>query len=204
MVNKIYHRDNLLCSDLDLIYRMDGFKHLSREYGFIATTSFTFKNDIIHYNQQKIVSKPFPLEWCKHHFTSLIKTLEIFEHHELAHGDIVKRNVIFDGEQLYLIDFEPCLKQIKNGVNNLMYTPPYIATEDYLNGILTSKTDKIGFFFLILRLRKVLTPKMISKMFYFHMIQNQSILPMPETILFEQRYDEIFKLATNIQSIDWI
>ena len=64
--------------------------------------------------------------------------------HELnhVHGDILMKNVIFNGKELVLIDFEPSLK-IKNTSNKevLKVTYPWIHIDDLKLGNITTKTD---------------------------------------------------------------
>jgi hypothetical protein len=65
----------------------------------------------------------------------------IFDMHQLGyvHGDILKKNIVYDGTRLRLIDHELVLFH----KNHLRATYPWIASEDYIAKQLTSKTDLI-------------------------------------------------------------
>lgn len=204
VIKKIYHRETLICSENDLLERMNLFQKFSIDHEFIPQTSFQYCENFIYYTQQKITAKPYPKNWNESHFRNLIKTLYLFNDYGLVHGDVVKRNVIFDGNDLVLIDFEPSLKQIKNRCQQLLFTPPFIAIEDSIDKILTYRTDKIGFFFLVLRLRKVLTPLILKKMFDLRMKQGKSIIPVTELEFYKFSYEELLLKGFQTNSIDWI
>ena len=65
----------------------------------------------------------------------------------LVHGDINYSNVIFNGDLLMLIDFEPCFKQFKNQKRILASGLSFRSKNDYNNKSITSETDKIAFYF---------------------------------------------------------
>ena len=63
-----------------------------------------------------------------------------------VHGDISRKNILVNKNELHLIDFEPFLvTQDKRG--NLLYraTQPYFSDEDKAEETLTVQTDWIGF-----------------------------------------------------------
>lgn len=65
----------------------------------------------------------------------------IFDMHDhgYVHGDILKKNIVYDGTRLRLIDHELVLFH----KNQLRATYPWIAPEDFIAKQLTSKTDLI-------------------------------------------------------------
>lgn len=62
-----------------------------------------------------------------------------------VHGDINRKNIIYSENKLWLIDIEPSLKQIKNGLKKWMVTSPYAAHEDLKNNNITEATDIYAF-----------------------------------------------------------
>ena len=97
--------------------------------------------------------KLHPKTWPEKSSDKLIKILLKFAEEldnissAIVHGDITKKNLILDSNKLYLIDWEPCLKQIRRGYSTLLYTEPYRSLNDIKNNILSYETDKIAFFF---------------------------------------------------------
>ena len=65
----------------------------------------------------------------------------------IPHGDIVKKNVLWDGSNFILVDWEPLLEY--GAESNLFFksTKPYISRCDVKNSKITSNTDKIAFFY---------------------------------------------------------
>ena len=66
--------------------------------------------------------------------------------HELnhVHGDILMKNLIFNGKELVLIDFEPSLKIINESHDELTkITYPWIEISDASMGVVTTKTDNL-------------------------------------------------------------
>jgi len=65
----------------------------------------------------------------------------------IPHGDILKRNAIWNGTNFVLIDWEPLLEY---GIPpNILFksTKPYIASTDLANSKISISTDKIAFFY---------------------------------------------------------
>ena len=65
----------------------------------------------------------------------------------LVHGDLNHSNIIFDGNLLRLIDFEPSFKQVKNQRRILASGLSFRSKNDYQKNVITAETDKIGFYF---------------------------------------------------------
>ena len=62
-----------------------------------------------------------------------------------VHGDINRKNIIYAENKLWLIDIEPSLKQIKNGLKKWMVTSPYASPTDLRNKKITEATDIYAF-----------------------------------------------------------
>lgn len=73
---------------------------------------------------------------------------------KFIHGDLNKKNIIYTNNGFKIIDFEPSLHQIKNGMKQLMITMPYIIKSDLDNQKLTILTDKISFIYFLLRITR--------------------------------------------------
>lgn len=89
----------------------------------------------------------FSLERKKNAVTNLANDLDEMLNLGLVHGDLNYSNVIFDGNLLRIIDFEPSFKQVKNQRKILASGLSFRSKNDYHNNSITSETDKIGFYF---------------------------------------------------------
>jgi hypothetical protein len=65
----------------------------------------------------------------------------------IPHGDILKRNVIWDGKNFVLIDWEPLLEYVVPPNIFFKSTKPYISSADLEKSKVTINTDKIAFFY---------------------------------------------------------
>lgn len=167
---------------------------MSKKFSFIPDTYFKVKKHEIIMIQSKIKSdKLNKLEKIK-----LLKkfaiNLDKLSQHNLIHGDINFKNIIFNKKKIYLIDWEPILiKKLKKKFY-YKFTFPYYSTEDIKHKRLTSKTDRIGFYFLCQRLfvRKV-------NQFNFTNLINDKWLEdytkISNQIFFKLKFIDIFKLT---------
>jgi hypothetical protein len=76
----------------------------------------------------------------------LIKSMDRIIGFEMPHGDINRKNIVFDGKNFSLIDLEPVLEF--NDENNRTYfrsTPPYIHPIDIESRRISVLTDLLGF-----------------------------------------------------------
>lgn len=81
----------------------------------------------------------------KSFLTDLANDIEKIHEKGLIHGDIHPKNIIFTGDQFFLVDFEPIAEIKKNSIHYYCSTPPWIAHEDLKNKKLSALTDRIGF-----------------------------------------------------------
>ena len=63
---------------------------------------------------------------------------------KLVHGDICPKNLIISGDNLYILDWEPCLRQVRAGGIRFVVTPPCFHPCDRLSGSITVLTDLMG------------------------------------------------------------
>ena len=75
----------------------------------------------------------------------LANQLEYLNSLDLPHGDILSRNVIWDGFRFILIDWEPLLEYVHAPNIFFKASMPYISQLDRKNLKITANTDKIAF-----------------------------------------------------------
>jgi len=161
----------------------------------VPKTHISFDATEIQYRQARLRKIPHTF-FAKDldSFMSLVETLNIFKEFGFIHGDLNKKNIINTPSGFYIVDFEPSLKQKRNGRNSLIATLPYIASDDLELRQLTYKTDKLGFYFFILRVNRWISSKIISGLVNGEFeIENQ--LPIAESELVNSSYLEILNLA---------
>ena len=109
--------------------------------------SFYERGDYIELETEYIENKPWS---AGIHLLEPLTTLA----HELnqinvliPHGDIVKKNVLWNGSNFVLVDWEPLLEYGAAPAIFFKSTKPYISRLDVKNSKITSNTDKIAFFY---------------------------------------------------------
>ena len=154
---KKYKLSNLLDSE-ELIKKrvaqINNFNYL--KYKALSPTTIEIVGDRLFYTQEfyQIIKKNnFEMK----DFFDLCEALDYFNSINFIHGDINHKNVIYTPKGFKIIDYEPSLKQIKRKTKKLMVTLPYICKTELKTGNITSLTDKIGFFYLVLRLKGVIS-----------------------------------------------
>ncbi len=96
-----------------------------------------------------------------------------------------------------LIDYEPSLKQVKNNIKQFMVTQPYISKLDLQEDKITIRTDKLGFFYFILRVIDVFTPGDIVKL--SKTLDHKKFLKFDESFLEGYSYRELLDKAYVIE-----
>jgi len=152
--------------------------------------------------------KLHPKTWPEKSSDKLIKILLKFAEEldnissAIVHGDITKKNLILDSNKLYLIDWEPCLKQIRRGYSTLLYTEPYLSLNDIKNNILSYETDKIAFFFSCLYILYRRRPLgVIREIVLARKKQAICITPIHENTFVLLNFQELVNLA--IENKNW-
>ena len=95
----------------------------------------------------------------KEDLLDLVKALNYFKMIGFVHADINRKNIIYTEDGFKIIDYEPSLTQIKNKKKQLLITIPYVQRMELDNETVTEITDKIGFFYFILRINNGITTK---------------------------------------------
>lgn len=98
------------------------------------------KNEMIQFSEV-ISRKPINAQnpKLKVLWSDFIYQIGLMHQHKYVHGDILPKNIVFDGEQFRLIDHE---LRLING-RKLMVTFPWIDPEDFFLRIVTKRTDNI-------------------------------------------------------------
>jgi hypothetical protein len=109
--------------------------------------SFYESGDYIEVETEYIENRP--LSAGRH----LLEQLTVLAHElnqinaSIPHGDIVQRNVLYNGSDFVLVDWEPLLEYGAPPATFFKSTKPYISKLDVKNSKITSNTDKIAFFY---------------------------------------------------------
>lgn len=154
---KTYKKDNLLGSKKDIKTRISLINNFDyKNYSSLVKTEI-FDNADNYIYKQKYLSVKKTSIIKKEDFLELIRTLKYFELINFIHADLNKKNIVYTQNGFKIIDYEPTLLQIKNNQQQLMITIPYVLKSDLENKIITTSTDKIGFFYFILRINGFFT-----------------------------------------------
>ena len=148
-IYKIYKKFNLL-DDLKVIEkRLSQIVKLSSSMDFIPQTNYFYEEDLLVMKQKCLINKKRLKEIDPSEKIKLIKkfaqSLDKLYEEEFVHGDINRKNIIYSENNLFLIDFEPSLLQIKDQTKQWMSTRPYRHHADIQNNNITAKSDFLGF-----------------------------------------------------------
>ena len=149
-ISKRYIIDNLL--DLDWRRRIGAISDFSRSHRIVPKVEYHEDVGFLYYSQVLIEKNPLIQNELSVLLRHLARELEEMHRIGIVHGDINRKNIIFDGQSLRLIDLEPSLLQRRGGRVTMMATPPYIFSGDWISRIITARTDKIGFIMYCVRL----------------------------------------------------
>ena len=163
-IYKIYPKNTLLddCSLINkriaLINSFDSKKHSA-----LVNTQIIEHSDHYSYQQELLnIKKISALK--KTDFLNLITALEFFESINFIHADLNKKNIIYTDNGFKIIDYEPSLVQIKNQKRQLMVTLPYVLKSDLDKTQVSTVTDKLAFFYFVLRVNNAFGPKQIVQL----------------------------------------
>jgi serine/threonine protein kinase len=136
---KKWHIKRLNVADEEAIIRIGLMKRLSSISPLFPELKFVRENDSIIQYSCPIINQEWPEDnyIMKQHWEEFKR--EIYKMHDLGyvHGDILKKNILYDGQRLRLIDHE---LKLSSG-NCLRATFPWIAIDDYVSRQVTVKTD---------------------------------------------------------------
>ena len=147
---KNYALADLLDEKAAIISRCNLIEKASLAISSIPKTNFIFSKERLVYMQEFVKKENWTLislERKKTAVTNLAIDLDEMLDMGLVHGDLNHSNIIFDGNFLRLIDFEPSFRQVKNQRRILASGLSFRSKNDYKNNSITSETDKMGFYF---------------------------------------------------------
>ncbi len=159
-----------------------------KKYKALVKTNISKQDNIYTYKQTYYKStKPMSLKQSD--FNELILALEYLEKIGFIHGDLNRKNIIYTNTGFKLIDYEPSLLQKINNKDQFMVTRPYISKVDLNNNIITTRTDKISFFYFLLRINGSFKTSDIVKL--SKNLSHQKYLNMSEDDFIKLSYREI-------------
>ena len=122
-------------------------ENLGGKFQSIKKHKFHAEGNLVKLETEFVEGKPDPIG--KQLIAALTKLAnDLTEINQfIPHGDIVKRNAIWDGRSFVLIDWEPLLEHGIPSNIFLKSTKPYIYSADLVESKITSNTDKIAFFY---------------------------------------------------------
>ena len=132
-----------------VIERIEFINKYSKEIDSLAETVISINDNQYHYQQIFIGNEEFhefPKSVITNHLKNLSQDLDRMSKLGFVHGDLNKKNILFNGQKFVLIDLEPCLEQMINRKKKLMFTIPYWSLNDMRNNKITTETDKISFY----------------------------------------------------------
>jgi hypothetical protein len=197
MRQRRYAQADLLGEDTDS--RIQAIETLSAHVHWIPHTRFYWESHTLIQEQvtiQQVRWKP-----KKEHLLTLASALD--EDLPLVHGDLCRKNVIFDGTQLWVVDWEPSLFQYRKGVPCFMVTEPYWAYEDRTAQRITHASDALAFFFTSFRIIHGYNPLRNHKTWIQVRRERPiSMTPIPEMELCRMTFTELLGLVE--ESASWV
>jgi hypothetical protein len=127
--------------DKSVLKRIELQKYLSQNSPIFPVLTFDITEKSILQKSEIIKKHPWPKdkELLKHFWDEFKIEIEKMHLVGYIHGDILKKNMIFDGCRIRLIDHEISLKQ----GGNLRVTYPWVSIEDLETENISYKTDHI-------------------------------------------------------------
>ena len=102
---------------------------------FIYEQEWVYKKSIRDYHKNFLIQK----------LEQLAGDLDRMSALGYVHGDLNRKNILFNGNYFKIIDLEPSLEQIEHNKKKFMFTIPYWSLNDMDRKEITTETDKIGF-----------------------------------------------------------
>lgn len=164
MIHKIYPKESLLDEGSLVKHRVSLINSFDcKKYRSLVETQIIEQNDHYSYRQDLLEIKKIK-SLKRSDFLGLVRALEYFNLLNFVHGDLNKKNIIYTEDGFKIIDYEPSHVQIKNKIKQLMVTIPYVLRSDLEGNIATTATDKIGFFYFVLRVNNAFSSMNIVKL----------------------------------------
>ena len=121
--------------------RVDLQARLSQVALVFPKLHFVYSENSIFQYSECIKSHPFPIAFQrkKKIWAEFKKEISFLHNEGYVHGDILLKNIVYDGIRLRLVDHEIRLKE----GNRLRFTYPWVALSDLHRGEITIDTDQI-------------------------------------------------------------
>jgi serine/threonine protein kinase len=163
IIIKRYDKKQLLSSSSFIQKRIDMINTFDYDrYKSIPKTSISLENETYIYRQEYLKAKKHILDIS--FLYKLAEALDYLQNIGFIHGDLNRKNILYTDDGYKIIDFEPDLYQIKNGLKQTMITIPYLSNNDKKEDKITHLTDKIAFCYFILRISEKFDNKDIVKL----------------------------------------
>ena len=194
-IYKSYLWSNMLDTVNSIKQRIQLINNLSTMPICVPWTDISFGATEIQYRQSRLHKIPHTSDTKDlERFMPVVEALNAFKQFGFIHGDLNKKNIINTPSGFYIVDLEPSLKQKRNDRNSLIGTAPYIASDDAESNELTYKTDKLSFYFFILRVNRWVSSEIIVGLVNGE-VEIESYLPVTESELVNSSYLEILNIA---------
>ena len=139
MLIKTWERSALLDEDSSIVQRISTLEKLSNP--IVPELSFELTSAQLKLKRKWVVCSQsiIPRTAWTNAFQALLELHKI----DIVHWDVRPSNLIWDGEQIWLIDWEPSLQQIRNERSQLICSPDWMAPSD-LGNTPSQLSDIIG------------------------------------------------------------
>ena len=133
--------------------RVKKIEEISVHLKSVPKTVFYFESDALLMKQQRVmkIKKEFS-ESLKIAFHNLAKDIDALTQFNIVHWDLCPKNILFDGTQCWLIDWEPSFLQLRNNRKCKMITFPYFAPLEINKADLTQLSDKVSFVMALIKI----------------------------------------------------
>ena len=194
-VHKTYQENCLLDSSEDIYNRIKKINSLEYDkFCSLVKTNIVKNKNIYDYTQNYVEQKKF-VNITKSQIGDLSSALEHLSSVSLVHGDLNRKNIIYSKNGFKIIDLEPSLKQIIDGTPKFMITKPYISKNDLKQNNISTRTDKLCFFYFVLRIKnKIQIPDLIK---LSKSLNHRPILKFDEAELDNLTYEDVLSIAWN-------
>lgn len=192
VIIKEYKYSLLLDSKEEIALRINIINNFDYDkYRALTPTVINYEDDKLIYTQ-KYYKKEKLDYYTKADFLEVASALDYFESIRFIHGDINKKNIIHTKDGFKIIDYEPSLYQVRNGLKQHMATIPYIANIDRELNKISILTDKVGFSYFVLRLMGKINTFDVVKISKTY--DHQKYIGIEEKKLAQMSYSEILQV----------
>lgn len=159
--------------------------------GLLNTLIISEENSYIY--RQKYCKQQKKQFYEEADFSGLVETLTYFQQIGFVHGDLNKKNIFWTKEGFKILDYEPSLNQLKIGRVQFMITKPYFSKEEVKRGEISFLTDKIAFFYFILRINGGFSNRNLVEL--SRTFNHQAVIGMCEKDFGQLSYTNILNIA---------